>query len=332
MIRLDVSLIISYYNINNEGGMCHPVRGIKIMSSKKDSVIEAISSYNGKSFSVNDIAMDADMSVPYASNVLKSLVRDSKLASNKAGKKLQYKVTKTFETLKKQVPLKVSVEDRFRFIQNLTDMVIKKDSPSILVTGMPGIGKTHLVTERFNHAGLTEGLDYLLIKGHSSPMGLFSLLHDNREATIVFDDTDAVFKDDISLNILKAALDSYDRRLVSWYSKKVRDAGMDTTFEFRGSIIFISNLDESKIDPAIKSRTFVSNLNLTRVEVIDHMRNLAPKIAPEVSMEIKLEVLSFLLEKADNFKEFNLRTFIKALKIRNGAPKADWKNMAELMA
>jgi hypothetical protein len=301
------------------------------MASKKDSVIKAITAFGDKKFHVNDVAMAADVSTPYASNILKAMQHEGALLSSKNGKKLMYKATGEFEDMKPTEKTFIPVEDRFRYIQNLTDMVIKGVSPSILITGMAGIGKTHLVTSRLEEAGKVEGLDYLLIKGNATPMGLFTVLHNNREATLVFDDTDAVFQDPVSINILKAALDSYDKRMVSWFSAKLPEQ-YDNVFEFRGSIIFISNLDESKIDKAVKSRTFVSNLKLSHEEVVDHMRALAPKIAPDVDMKLKTEVLDFLLEKTKSFEEFNLRTFIKAIKIRQGAPAKDWKNMVEHMA
>jgi hypothetical protein len=53
-----------------------------------------------------------------------------------------------------------------------------------------------------------------------------------------------VFGDELSLNILKAALDSGKRRRICWNSdsRLLRDEGIPNSFDFKGSAIFITNL------------------------------------------------------------------------------------------
>jgi len=244
-----------------------------------------------------------------------------------------------------------SVQERFENMENLVSMVIAGQSPSLIICGDAGIGKTYMVRQRLKQAGLDEqvvtaddkgkkpptrkrrnpfankkGNSYLFVKGYSSPMGLYQVLHDNRSSTIVFDDCDSVFKTPVSVNILKSALDSYDIRIVSWVSPAAAKMGLDQSFEFKGKVIFISNLLTSSLDEAVKSRSFVVDVTLTRKEIWDRMVSLLPNIEPKVDMSTKDEVVNFLGFNLDKFVEFNIRTFIKAVRIRqSGNP--NWKEM-----
>lgn len=245
-----------------------------------------------------------------------------------------------------------SVQERFEHMEHLVSMVIAGQSPSVIICGDAGIGKTYMVRQRLQQAGLDEELvtadtnppesdkkkkrrtpppvkkprSYLFVKGYSSPMGLFQVLHDNRESIIVFDDCDSVFKTPVSVNILKSALDSYDSRIVSWVSPAAAKMGLDPRFEFKGKIIFISNLAPSQLDDAVKSRSFVVDISLTRKEIWDRMMSLLPSIEPKVDMSVKDEVINFLGFNLDKFVEFNMRTFIKAIRIRQGG-SPNWKEM-----
>ena len=59
---------------------------------------------------------------------------------------------------------------------------------------------------------------------------------------IVFDDCDSVLLDDLSLNILKAALDSKKVRRICWNtdSFKLRNEGVPDHFEFKGCLLYTS--------------------------------------------------------------------------------------------
>jgi hypothetical protein len=77
-------------------------------------------------------------------------------------------------------------------------------------------------------------------------LGLYAQLYrySDKGNILVFDDCDSVFGDELSLNILKAALDSGKRRRICWNSdsRLLREEGIPNAFEFKGSAIFITNL------------------------------------------------------------------------------------------
>lgn len=234
--------------------------------------------------------------------------------------------------IKSEAPT-LSVTDRFSYLEDLVHMVAKKVQPSVMLTGTPGVGKSYLVQKTLAAAGLEENMDYVVCKGHSSPMGLYQLLHDHRDQLIVFDDCDSALDDGISANLLKAALDSYDTRIVSWHSNKAEQMDLEKSFEFTGAVIFVSNLDMHKIDGAIRSRAFCYNLHLTSDEVHNYMSHILPNIFPKVSMEIKKEVLDYLGKFKDQWDSYNLRTLLQAIRIRLGVREGkDWKKMIQILA
>lgn len=227
----------------------------------------------------------------------------------------------------------LSVTDRFEYLQDLVHMVAKKVQPSVMLTGTPGVGKSYLVQKTLNAAGLEEDEDYVVCKGHSSPMGLYQLLHDHRDQLIVFDDCDSALDDGISANLLKAALDSYDTRIVSWHSNKTEQLDLEKSFEFTGSVVFVSNLDMHKIDGAIRSRAFCYNLHLTPNEVHSYMGHILPNVFPKVSMEVKKEVWNYLGTFKEQWDSYNLRTLLQAIRIRLGVREGkDWKKMIQILA
>lgn len=215
---------------------------------------------------------------------------------------------------------------------NLTSMVARRISPSMVVTGDPGLGKTWNVIRTLRDQGLTEGTDFVHVKGRATAAGMFITLFENADKMIIFDDCDSVFRDTDAINILKGALDSYDRRIISWMAAKpLRDSdgeALPRSFEFRGQIIFISNMPIANVDSAIRSRSFVIDITLTTEQMIQRMRDLLPEVEPGVPGAIKMDALSGLADAHARYQgvELNFRSLIKAIRIRQaGFP--NWKSM-----
>ena len=225
---------------------------------------------------------------------------------------------------------KLTPEQQFNYMDKLVNMVIDGVAPSLLIFGDAGTGKSYRVRDRFIKKMKVEHIDYVFVKGHSSAMGLYTVLHENKNSIVVFDDCDAVFKDPVSTNILKGALDSYGRRTVSWISKSVSDAGLPTSFDFQGAVVFISNLNESDVDAAVRSRSLCINISLTRQEMLDVMKSILPLVETKSSVQDKEEVLDYLMGIVDKLPQFNLRTLIKGIRLRRN--NSDWREMLELFA
>lgn len=242
---------------------------------------------------------------------------------------LQGPQKKNFKQLQEAKAPKVMFQD----MNNLAKMVAKGVSPSLVVTGQPGLGKTYNIVNTLKAMGKKEGEHFIHVKGRCTAAGMFITLYENSDKLVIFDDCDSVFKDADGVNLLKGALDSYDKRVISWMAAKpLKDAGgeaMPRSFEFKGRIIFISNLPIAKVDSAIRSRSFTLDISLTADQMLKRMRELLPVIEPEIKdMKIKRDALSALKSAHGKYEgvELNFRSLIKAMRIRQMG-FSNWRQM-----
>ena len=214
-----------------------------------------------------------------------------------------------------EAPIDTDVNERFAFFEELTELVMKGDLTSLFCTGEGGIGKSYIIEIVLKRLGLVEDRDFLKIKGHCTPASLFQQLKEWSNRIVIFDDCDSVLKDQISGNILKAILDSTEVRKVKWLSTRSFDK--DKEFEFTGSVLFLSNMDISKVESAILSRAVIIDLMMTPSEKIDRMRHVLPSLP--AAQHIPMEECEFVLNMIDKYKNtinnLNHRTLIKALKV-----------------
>jgi len=207
-------------------------------------------------------------------------------------------------------------------------MVVSGATPSLLVMGEGGLGKTHTVTETIKDNSLAES-EWVTFKGYSTARGLYNTLFDHNGKLILFDDCDSVLEDKVAINILKSALDSYETRQITWMARMTKSDEYPNQFNFTGRVIFISNKNKSKIDGAILSRSLTVDLTMTPSEKIERMRFILNDILPEYSLEVKSDSLNFL-EQMKESANLNLRTLIMISKIRGQFPDT-WKNLATYM-
>ena len=207
-------------------------------------------------------------------------------------------------------------------------MVVMGNTPSLIVTGEGGLGKTHTVTETIKELNLDDN-DWVTFKGYSTARGLYNTLFDHNGKLIVFDDCDSVLEDKVALNILKSALDSYETRQITWMAKMTKSDEYPNQFNFTGRVIFISNKDRSKIDGAILSRSLTVDLSMSPQEKIERMSFILPRILPTVPLDVKVDALNFLDQNKDS-AQLNLRTLIMVSKIRRQFPDT-WQDLATYM-
>ena len=237
-----------------------------------------------------------------------------------------------------------SINERFGFVSDMVAMLAKGDQASVVVTGPGGLGKSHTVTAALEKCGMIDmtlldafeigeviktGKTFRVVKGYSTPKGLYRTLFENKDGVVVFDDCDSILKDPVSLNLLKAALDSYSRRVISWRAD-IRDDDLPTSFEFKGRVVFVSNLSSAALDQAIISRSMAVDLSMTTPQKIERMKFLLaqPTFMPEIAMKVKTDALELIEKLQDSVKELSLRTLIQVTKIRQSAG-ANWANLAE---
>jgi len=234
------------------------------------------------------------------------------------------------------------INERFGFVEKLVNMVASGVQPSAVITGAGGLGKTYTVIKTLGANGYTDISDlaefqvgsvintrkcFITVKGFSTAKGLYRTLFENNGKVIVFDDCDAVLKDPVALNLLKGALDSYGKRIISW-NADMKDDDLPRSFNFDGRVIFISNMDQDKIDQAIRSRSMMIDLSMSSEQKIDRMEFIAKsnEFMPEYELSHKKDALALIREIANDAKEISLRTLISVTKIR--ASNKDWREMA----
>lgn len=222
-----------------------------------------------------------------------------------------------------------SINDRFMFTEQLVSMVANGSTASCVITGEGGLGKTYSVLKALNAAGLTDISEYAVdevvparktyrvIKGFSTAKGLYKILYENRNSVVVFDDIDSLLKDPDAVNLLKGALDSYDKRVITW-NTNTTDEDLPRSFQFNGGVIFISNMKLIKIDQAIRSRSMVVDLAMSMSEKIERMETImvSEEFMPSVSSDMKKDALSLIDQCKDSAREISLRTLINTIKIR----------------
>lgn len=247
----------------------------------------------------------------------------------------------------------------FGILRNLVQVVARGARNSLVVYGGPGTGKTFTVEQTLRDEGLAENQDWFGVSGKITTASLYQKLFMHRKGEIlVFDDTDDVWKNDDAANILKAALDSYDKRKISWYSTRTVNVGkmseedrevmndeidiklatdpgsnikFPSEFDFEGKIIFISNLKYDDFDSAVLSRAAKIDMTLTDEQMFIRMKSILEHLGDKsVPLDAKEEILEFLMQQtASNLmRSPTMRTYVAAEDLyRSGIP--NWKELLE---
>jgi hypothetical protein len=241
------------------------------------------------------------------------------------------------------------IEQRFTILDDMTKAAIAGDIRAMIVTGPPGVGKSYGVEYQLERAGLFDQIGnrkvkYEVIKGAMTPIGLYCTLykHSDPNHVLVFDDCDSILLDDIALNILKAALDSGKKRRIHWNSDSsmLRREAVPDCFDFKGSVIFITNLKFENLKSkrlqdhleALQSRCHFLDLTLdTTRDKILRIRQIFRKgdlfqdydFTPEQGEEI----IQFMQANHARMREISLRMALKLADLTKVS--ANWQALAE---
>ena len=242
------------------------------------------------------------------------------------------------------------LRSRFQVLQDMTQAVKAGTVRAMIVTGPPGVGKSFGVEEVLSRQDLFNALGnkkpkYEIVKGAMSAIGLYSKLYEfsERGNVVVFDDCDSVLLDDLSLNILKAALDSSKKRTISWNtdSRMLRAEGVPDKFEFRAGAIFITNIKFENVRSkklqdhlaALESRCHYIDLQMdTDREKVLRIKQITQDGMLETydfENNEETEVVDYIVENRAKMRELSLRTVLKVADLRKSFPMT-WKQMAEV--
>ena len=241
------------------------------------------------------------------------------------------------------------MRERFNMLEDMTRATKKGDVRAMIVSGPPGVGKSFGVEKVLGKHDLIATLGdrapkYEVVKGAMSAIGLYAKLYQfaDKDNVIVFDDCDSVLLDDLSLNILKAALDSKKTRRIHWNtdSHKLRNEGIPDSFEFKGSAIFITNIKFDNVKSkklrdhleALESRCHYIDLTIDSER--DKMLRIKQIVSDgmldeyELSTSTKDEIVDFIDINKKRLRELSLRTVLKVADLAKAFPDR-WEAMAE---
>ena len=234
-------------------------------------------------------------------------------------------------------------EERFNDMEHYVNMVLKGLQPSVLICGAPGVGKTYRVMQKVK----SSGRNYKVIKGKETALAFYmDLFHFRHEGDILIcDDADDVLTDETITNLIKAATDSSDERIVSYGTSKppimseeefmslspedqeicgtlvIRSGEVHTypkSFITKGSLIIITNRSAGQIDTAVRNRGLICDLEFTVEECLGLVKSIMPAIMPnKLSVEAKLKALKYLEDLAGNKSkmEISIRSFVTVSKV-----------------
>ena len=269
----------------------------------------------------------------------------------KVNSEADYALTKKSTTVREETDEETieRLRERFQILEDMTRACKKGDVRAMIITGPPGVGKSFGVEKVLGKHDMIATLSekapkYQVVKGAMSAIGLYCKLFNyaDKDNVLVFDDCDSILQEDLSLNILKAALDSKKTRRIHWNtdSFKLRNEGVPDSFEFKGSAIFITNIKFENVKSkkmrdhlaAIESRCHYIDLT------IDSEREKMLRIKQIVSDgmlkshmlddETHERVVDFIDINKKNLRELSLRTVLKVADLAKAFPN-NWEAMAE---
>jgi hypothetical protein len=242
------------------------------------------------------------------------------------------------------------IAERFEILTEMTKAATTGDIRAMIVSGPPGVGKSFGVEQEIEKATLFDQiagkrLRAEVVKGSATAIGLYQALYkySDPNCVIVFDDCDSILLDDVCLNLLKGALDSGKKRKISWLSDSriLRSEGIPDSFEFKGSVIFITNLKFDKMKSqklrdhldALQSRCHYLDLTLDtmrdkilRIKQIARSGELFGDL--ELSEIAQDEIIAFMDENKNRLREMSLRMAIKIGQLYKSFP-TKWNALAQ---
>ena len=241
------------------------------------------------------------------------------------------------------------LSERFQILTDMTKAVKHGDVRAMIVSGPPGVGKSFGVEavlqkdDLFNTLG-NKKPKYEVVKGAMSALGLYAKLYEYADEgnVIVFDDCDSILMEDLSLNILKGALDSSKKRYIAWNtdSRLLRSEGIPDRFEFKGAAIFITNIKFEHVKSkrlrdhldALESRCHYIDLQMdTEREKLLRIKQIVGEgMLDEYEFEPiqQDEIVEFISGNATKLRELSLRMVLKIADLRKSFPM-NWQSMAK---
>jgi len=244
------------------------------------------------------------------------------------------------------------LRERFQILEDMTRAVKSGHVRAMIVSGAPGVGKSWGVEKVLAKHEFVAAISdneklrqFEVIKGSMTALGLYAKLYEYRsnKNIIVFDDIDSILVDELSLNILKAALDTSERRTIHWNSdsRLLDREDIPKSFDFQGGVIFITNLKFNDVRSkrlqehlkALESRCHYIDLTIhTEREIMLRIRQIVNDGMLDdyrFSEDEVTEIVEYVDDNKRNMRELSLRTVVKLADLKKSFPER-WKSIASV--
>lgn len=226
------------------------------------------------------------------------------------------------------------IGDRMEMLERITHGAAQGAISSAIASGAPGIGKTFAAEEILTAYKQGGGHNYASVSGVVTPIELYKMLWATRHngRVLLLDDSDDVFNDEKSLNLLKAAVDTSLVRRIAYRSNSrhlVDDDGAEIPNEmtYEGAVLFLTNFDfeayiergiNKRLTPhfeALMSRTLYLDLKIhSRYEVavwVKHrVKTLRILEQKGLTTEQSDMVLAWMEANQDKMRSYSIRTAV----------------------
>ena len=238
------------------------------------------------------------------------------------------------------------IKHTFAVLNKVAGGVIGGHIRAAIISGAPGCGKTYTLEAALTAAAREDKIRYESVKGSMSAIGLYRSLFEccEENCVLVIDDCDSIFGDIDALNLLKAALDTGKTRKVHWNkeSRVLNEEGIPRSFEFKGAVIFITNIDfakevdrEVKMSPhyeALLSRTMYLDLGihnkrevLVRISQVVYSDTFLKENC--ITKDAAKDMMAWLTANLSRVRVLSIRTILQLVQLVK--TDGEWKEMAE---
>lgn len=217
--------------------------------------------------------------------------------------------------------------DNYKEVKDFLKMFSEKKTELVILESPQGLGKTFMIEEAMN------GIDYLLLTSHVTPLENFISLYNNKHKSIVYEDIDNLLRSPISVSIFKQVTETKPIKTIQYHSSSPR-LTVPKSFETTSNVLISCNKFSAKNENllALVSRGFWIRFLPTQKEVLKKMRQILPSIHIELNEGHRKEVLSLISESAKFSQELNLRHLVRGLQLKKFSLEQegfDWKTNLE---
>ncbi len=198
----------------------------------------------------------------------------------------------------------------------------------LVIESRGGLGKSRLVED------LMRKSRHIKVNSHITPLALYFLGYEYQDVPFIFDDTDSLLTNDLSISLLKMICETRPVKKISWYStyELLEKKGIPQTYETKSKVCLLTNDFKvlTKKISALKDRAWYIQFQPTDIEILNKINQIKGFVDVNLSNQEIEEVYS-LIEKYSRFCNFSLRSYVKGIFLYKRCKKIGKKDWQEIL-